>query len=169
MKKIDIKEIILIIIIIILGIFISLNLFKNNKVTFITDSDYLYDKAIKYLLKHDDNVDKNKKNYKRFIDYEGFGIAQDKKYKYAYMWVVSDSYYEKNDKLVKSGGYSSPCKVVFNKRNDKVIKVIFTQDGEGYKVSIINMYPKEIEKKVLNYRMDDSNLKKIVDDYYKSK
>ena len=169
MKKIDIKEIILIIIIIILGIFISLNLFKNNKVTFITDNDYLYDKAIKYLLKHDDNVDKNKKNYKRFIDYKGFGIAQDKKYKYAYMWVVSDSYYEKNDKLVKSDGYSLPCKVVFNKRNDKVIKVIFTQDGEGYKVSIINMYPKEIEKKVLNYRMDDSNLKKIVDDYYKSK
>ena len=159
MKKIDIKEIILIIVIIILGIFISLNLFKNNKVTFIADSDYLYDKAIKYLLKHDDNVDKNKKNYKRFIDYKGFGIAQDKKYKYAYMWVVSDSYYEKNDKLVKSDGYSLPCKVVFNKRNDKVIKVIFTQDGEGYKVSIINMYPKEIEKKVLNYRMDDSNLK----------
>ena len=114
MKKIDIKEIILIIVIIILGIFISLNLFKNNKVTFITDSDYLYDKAIKYLLKYDDNVDRNKKN-------------------------------------------------------DKVIKVIFTQDGEGYKVSIINMYPKEIAKKVLNYRMDDSNLKKIVDNYYKSK
>ena len=169
MKKIDIKEIILIIVIIILGIFISLNLFKNNKVTFITDSDYLYDKAIKYLLKYDDNVDRNKKNYKRFIDYKGFGIAEDKKYKYAYMWLISDSYYEKNNKLVKSDGYSLPCKVVFNKKNDKVIKVIFTQDGEGYKVSIINMYPKEIAKKVLNYRMDDSNLKKIVDNYYKSK
>ena len=49
MKKFDIKEIILIIIIIILGIFISLNLFKDNSVTFINDNDYLYEKVIEYM------------------------------------------------------------------------------------------------------------------------
>ena len=166
MKNIDIKEIILIVVIIILGIFISLNLFKDNKVVFITDNNNLYDKTIKYLLKQDNNKDKTKKNYKRFIDYKGFGIAQDKKYKYAYMWLISDSYYEKNNKLIKSAGYSTPCKVIFNKENDKLIKVVFPKDGVLYKASIINMFPKSVQKKVLSYVVNDSNLKKTVDEYY---
>ena len=167
MKKFDIKEIILIILIIILGIFISLNLFKDNSVTFINDNDYLYEKAIEYLLKHDSNVDKTKENYKRFIDYEGFGIAQDKKYKYAYMWLISDSYYEENNKLIKSTGYSLPCKITFNKKNDKVVKVMFPEDGELYDVSIIKMFPNSIKKKVLNYVADDKELNKMAKEYYK--
>ena len=169
MNNLDVKEIILLLIIIVLGIFISLNLFKNNKVTFITDSDYLYDSAVEYLIKNDNNPYVKKKNYKKFVDYKGFGIAQDKKYKYAYMWIVTESYYEQDGKLISEFGSSLPYKFIFDKKTDKIIKAITANDGKLFKVSIKNMYPKSIQNKVLNYTVDYSNLQKKVDNYYKDK
>ena len=166
MGKTDKKEKILILVIIALGIFIALNLFKNDKVTFIKDHDYLYEKAIDYLLKNDDNIDKNKDNYKMFIAYKKFGIAQDKKNIYAYMWIVSESYYVENNELVTSTSDSIPHKITFDKTNEKLIKDEITGEGNQRNISIKNMFPKSIQNEIIDYE-DNTNMQKQVYDYYK--
>ena len=166
MKKIYYKDIILVLIIIILGIYIALNIFNDDKISFISDSDYLYDKAINYLIDNDNNSDKDKDNYKMFTDYKGFGIAQDHDYKYVYMWVLTSSYYTKENKLVESSGQSMFYKFTFNK-NDKFIKYDTPEEGRMYEVSIKNMVPRSIYKKIFNYTLDDSKLKEEVASYYK--
>lgn len=166
MKKDVYIDIGLIIIIIILGIYIGLNLFKDNKVTFISDSDYLYDKAIDYLRDNDTNPDKKYSNYKMFLDYKGFGIAKDKKYKYAYMWIIVDSYYVKNKRLVNSTSHSIPYKFIF-KKNDKVVKYVMPSDGRDYEFTIKGIFPKKIQKYILKYDVNSDKIDREVKDYYK--
>lgn len=114
MKSI-LKDIIWISIIIILGIFIVLNI-KEETPIFIKNRDDLYEKAISYLIEKDENPDRKKQYYKLFIHYEPFGTAKDSNYLYAYMWIVTDSYYVKNNKLQNSGGNSIPYRFTFNKK-----------------------------------------------------
>lgn len=167
MEKIDRSEIIMILIIIILGIFIALNIFKNDKVTFIDGHDYLYENAIDYLLKSDNNPDKNKANYKMFVTYRGFGTAEDNKNIYAYMWIVSESYYIENNKLKKSGSNSMPYKFIFEKSTEKLKKYEITEDGNLRNISIKNMFPKSIQNEIINYN-DESDLEGEINNYYNS-
>ena len=165
MEKIEKSEIILLLIIVVLAVFITFNLFKSDKVLFIDDHDYLYDKTIDYLLENDDNIDKDKDDYKMFITYKGFGIEEDKKSIYAYMWVVSESYYVEKNKLIKSTSNSIPCKFTFDKTSEEIIKYEITEEGNQHNISIKNMFPKNIQDEIINYE-DDSDLQKEVDDYY---
>ena len=155
MKKINYKDIILILIIVGLGIFIALNLFKDDSVVFITDSDYLYDKAVEYLIENDNNENKNKNEYKMDIKYHGFGIAKDEDYKYAYMWIVTNSSYIEDNELINRFGDSMPYKFIFSK-DDKVIEYLVPEDGREYNVSIKNMFPKSIQEEILNYQANDN-------------
>ena len=166
MKEIDKREILLILIVIILGIFIALNLFKNDKVIFIKDHDYLYEKAIDSLLKNDNNIDKNKEHYKKFIAYKKFGIAEDKKNIYAYMWIVSEAYYVEDNDLKKSISDSMPYKFIFDRASEKLINYEIPEDGNQNKIKKKNMFPKIVQDEIINYD-DDSNLQEEVDAYYK--
>ena len=166
MNKERIKDIIYVFFIVVLGIFIVLNLFKDKSVTFITGENNLYEDAVNYLIENDTNPNKSKDNYKLFVVYDGFGIAEDEQYKYAYMWVITNSYYVDNNKLVDDTGYSMPLKFVFSKDN-KIIKYETPEDGRGYSSSIKNMYPEVLHEKILNYKADESKLKEEVDLYYK--
>lgn len=165
MNKERIKDIIFVIIIIVLGIFIVLNLFKDTTVTFITGEEELYEDAVNYLIEKDDNENKNKDNYKLFVDYEGFGIAEDEEYKYAYMWINASSYYVENNKLIEGSGYSIPFRFVFSKDN-KIIRYDQPEDGRGYSISIKNVYPEVLQEKILNYKADEEKLKEEVNSYY---
>lgn len=166
MGKIDKNELILILIIIFLGIFIFLNLFKNDEVTFIDGYDYLYEKAVDHLLKNDNNIDKSKDNYKMFIAYKGFGIAEDNKNIYAYMWVVSEAYYTEDNKLIRGSSNSMPYKFIFKKQNKRLVRYEITEEGNQYSISIKNMFPKSIQDEIINYECDLS-LHDEIDYYYK--
>ena len=77
-----------------LGIAVGLSK-KNREVTYISDSDYLYDVAIEYLKEkytQEQNYYNQKEDYQIFFDYKGFGISQKDNIKYAYMWILNESF-----------------------------------------------------------------------------
>ena len=82
------------------GAFVSLILFnkiyRNSKEYYITDNEYLYDVAVDYLKELDSNEinsEHDKNGYHFFIDYDGIAITEDNNNKYAYMWLLGESYY----------------------------------------------------------------------------
>ncbi len=137
-----------------------------NKTNYITDHDYLYDVATKYLKDNNNSKDLDKDDFNLFFSYDGFGITKDEKYTYAYMWILEESYYVDNGKLYMSEGSSIPYKFTFE--NDKVIKYDIPKDGDYYAQSIKELFPNEISKKVLNYDASNLNeeLKNKVNEHY---
>ena len=156
-----------IIILVIIALLITGICIDKNKEKYIENSNQLYDIASKYIVEKDENPDKDKKRYKMFIDYEGFGITEDKEYRYAYMWIYDESFYISNNRIISSGGSSMPYKFTFAKKEDKVIKYENPKDGNEYTSSIKEMFPKDLEEKVLNDKLNDSKLKRDVREYYK--
>ncbi len=153
-----------IIAIIFLGIFLAVKLLNKRDEYYITDYEQLYDVAVQYLIDNDDNQNKSKERYKIFIDYKGFGITQDKEYRYAYMWIYDESYYVSNDKIISDSGSSMPYKFTF--KDNKVVKCEIPKDGSQYVSSIKYMFPNDIENKVINYQFSDDKLKNDVKKYY---
>lgn len=156
------KMFLIILILIIIGCFI----FSRYNTNWITDNEFLYDKAIKYVVKETTNesYDKNKDDYKVFTDYHGFGIEERNNKKYVYMWILMESYYVEDNTLKTSEGSSMAYKFTF--KNNKVIKYELPEDGSSYTNSIRKMFPSSIKNKVLNYDMDNSKLNKKVKKYY---
>jgi len=165
MDKRSVIDFVLVSFIIILGIFIGFNIFKGDDVKFINRND-LYDLATKYIEENDLNVYRNKDNYKLFISYDGFGIAEDDKYRYAYMWIIKDSYYIQNGEIKNAGGSSIPYKFIFSK-DDKVIKYYNPEDGRGYDASLMKLFPRSIYNKIKKYKVDNSKIDLEVKNYYK--
>ena len=58
-----------------------------------------------------------KEDYQIFFDYKGFGISQKDNIKYAYMWILNESYYVENGKLEIGSGSSMPYKFRFDENN----------------------------------------------------
>ena len=162
MKKIKVLFVLLVLLVLLLLIVLF-----NSKEKYIKDSDYLYDTAIDYLKlidSQENNTDKLKEGYHFFITYEKLGITEKDNNKFAYMWVLGESYYKESDEVKKSGGYSMFYKFTF--KGDMIIDIETTKDGSEYVDSVKKMCPdKKMEKRVLNYDMKLS-LKKSVKDYY---
>ena len=105
--------------------------------------------------------------YYLFINYKGFGITEDDKYKYAYMKVDKSSYYvSKNNKLINSSGSTTLYKFFFDKKDNKVLKYQIPEDGEDYIQSIKNLFPDEIEQDAINYNFDYDKIEEEVKKYY---
>lgn len=140
---------------------------KNREVTYISDSDYLYDVAIEYLKEkytQEQNYYNQKEDYQIFFDYKGFGISQKDNIKYAYMWILNESYYVENGKLEIGSGSSMPYKIKFE--DDKVVTIENPKDGGYYASSVKDMFPDSIENKILNFNLDNVNIKSKVDEHY---
>lgn len=129
---------------------------KSNKESYITNYDNLYDVAIKYLESNDNDYYKEESDYKLFISHKDFGITEDNKYKYAYMWILIDSYYVKDNKLYRGSASSMPYKFTF--KDNKVVKYDIPKDGTYYTSSIKEMFPKNLCNKILNYDYEELNL-----------
>ena len=155
-------SILIIILISIIGYFI----YKNNNTVWITDHEYLYDKAIEYLNKKDtaESYDKNKEGFKIFFDYEPFGIEIKGKQKIAYMWILEEEYYMENNEIESGEGASMPYKFIFE--NNEVVKYEIPSDGSEYGPSIERIFPKSIEKTVMGFRIDGTKLRADVEKYY---
>ena len=135
---------------------------------YLTDSDFLYDTAIQYLIDNDNSPEKNNKDYHRFADYRGYGIAEDSDYKYTYMWIFDESFYvnDKDHITVGTGG-SMPYKFFFDKTTDTVIKYEIPQDGANYAPSIRRMFPIRVAIKILKSSgFDSAKLMSEVKEYY---
>lgn len=138
----------------------------SNKENYITDNEHLYDIAIQYIIDNDTNPEKNNDRYKMFIDYNGFGITEDENYRYAYMWIAEESYYVVDNMIISGSGSSMPYKFTFELNDNKVVKYEIPKDGNEYASSIKEMYPDDIENKVINYQWKDDTLIKEVRNYY---
>ena len=146
-----------------IGIFIF---YKNDKTVWITDNDFLYDKAVTYIVNQNtvNGYDKDKNDYKVFADYNGFGIEEKGNKKYVYMWILEESYYVENNKLESSQGSSTLYKFTFV--NDEVVGYETLEDGSLYTSSMKKMLPDSIENEVFSFEMSDIKLKEQVKEYY---
>ncbi|MDD6273022.1 MAG: helix-turn-helix domain-containing protein [bacterium] len=141
---------------------ISLIYIKNYlKTNLITDNDYLYDKVIN-ILKHNElksNPDNIKKDFNVFYSYHKFGIEEKGDYKYVYMWIYSTSYYiEGEDSLAISSSSSNAYKVTI--KNDDIINIEKTKDNDRFKISVKDLFPKDIVVKILNFNVEE-NINKL--------
>lgn len=163
-NRIILMLIVLVIIGVICGIVVGFS--RKNRENWITDYEYLYSKAIQYIEEEQrqNGYDKDEQDYQVFIDYEGFGIEEKGNQKYAYMWILEESYYVKNEELIFSEGSSMAYKFTFE--NNEVVEYEIPKDGSYYIESIKDMFPDSIENKILNYNMDDSKLKAEVEEHY---
>ena len=155
------------ILILIIGVItgiIIINKKENNN--WITDQDFLYDKAVDYIIKQrtEEGYDKDKEDYKVFADYKGFGIEEKNNKKIAYMWIIEESYYVKNNKVESSEGSSTLYKFIFE--NDEVIDYENPKDGSEYTSSIKKMIPNSLENKIEEFYMEDTKIKEQVKEYY---
>jgi len=159
------KKIIFLIMLLFLIILIII-LFKSNaeKINLVNNSDELYDIAIDYMRneEYEKNHDSKMKDFNVFYSYYGFGIEKKNNYKYAYMWIYSQSYYlEEEESLAISSGASLPCKVTF--KDNKLIKIEYPKDGRYYKKSIEEMFPSIIADQVLNFDREENINKLFID------
>lgn len=163
----DKKERIVLIIAILIILIILLFRFNNKSEKYIQDSNYLYDVALEYLKEQEyqsENHDMEKEGYHFFASYDGLGITKKDDYKYAYMWILGESYYLENGEVKDGSAYSMFFKFTF--KDDKVVKMETPEDGSLYTDSIKKMCPdKKLADKVLNYNLNFDN-KKEVDKYY---
>ena len=139
----------------------------NRKVVYVTDNEFLYDIAIDYLKEKYTEEEKEynqKQDYNIFFDYKGFGISVKGNKRFAYMWILEESYYKEDGELKSGSGSSMAYKITFI--DNKVVDIEIPKDGTYYVSSIRRMFPDDIENKVLNYTMDVTNLQKQVEEYY---
>lgn len=153
---------------IILLLIITTIILENNKTTWVTDHDFLYSKAIDYIVnKHKTEYYNNEEDYQVFADYKGFGISENKNKneKYAYMYVLVESYYTKHEKIRSGSGSCIPYKFTFNENNE-IINCEIPEDGSRHTESIKRIFPNAIKNKVLSYTFDDTKLKNDVKQHY---
>lgn len=100
--------------------------------TVVTDKDDLYIIGANYIKEKfsDLNTRKESEDYTVFLDYHKYYITKDSDYYYAYMWVLSESYYVKNETLYQGRMNSSLYKVVF--KDDEVYSYEMPNDGKTY-------------------------------------
>ena len=154
-------------IIIVISLIISFICFKTgNNEKKCTNCDYVYDLAATYIKEEikSTNPNKYKSNFMTFVSYDTFGVTEDKKYKYAYMWILDDSYYKEDGKLEFAGGSSMFYKIKLE--NDKVVDYEIPMDGGEYTKSIKKMcFDNEMYKKVINYKSNLNN-DEVIKEYY---
>lgn len=160
------KKVLIIFVILVVLVGAILWCFKSNQSYYITDYEWLYDEAIKYLETEigEESEYKLEDDYQVFTDYKGFGIQENGTQKYAYMWILEEEYYVQNGKVQNGSGSSMAYKFTFE--NNKVIDYEIPKDGSYYTSSIKKMFPSEVVDKIFKFNMDSSNLDKKVKKHY---
>lgn len=154
-------------ILVIIGLVIGIFVFnKKENVVWITDNEFLYDIAKQYIIdeKLNTDLDKNEDNYNVFADYKGFGIEEKDNKKYAYMWILEESYYVVDGELQAGSGSSMPYKFTFE--NNKVIDYEIPEDGSLYVTSIKDIFPNSIENEVIHFDVNSLSIENQVKEYY---
>ena len=134
-----------------------------------SDKDY-YEKAVEFVKekkeKEEDHIN-TKQDYKKFIDYEGFGVGEENGKKYAYMWIGDISYYREDGKMEQGSGSSTAYKVEFDE-DGEVVSDENPTDGDGQEKAVKDMIQTDVANKILRYNFDFSKMDKEAKEYYKN-
>jgi transcriptional regulator with XRE-family HTH domain len=183
-KKINKKNnIIFVIIFIIVSLIVSLvvlffidtNRMRNNKpVIFSTwGFDYvppinldeeLLERAIRdYFLLRAKSESRNLNNEKSFISTKTYLIHEvDYDTTIVYMWVLEETYYEDNSKIIEDSGSSIPYKITVEKSDDEylVLEVEIPRDGSDYAKDMKSLFPKAVRND-MNKVHNDGTIEKL--------
>ena len=165
-KNKKVFKIVLGVIFLIIGLFITMFLFdvrmmNLNKPVIFSTWGYDYTPAINfyendiylaikdYLVEKGDNEEKHYDDEKTFVSmriYLSEEIRKDKLY-YIYAWVVDSKYYVVNNELKESSGSSIPYMFKVEKMNDEfeVIDYQFPRDGSYYVDDMNNIFPRSVK------------------------
>lgn len=171
-KNVKISIGIAIILFLIVTIFVVTRIIAKNKSNekygkWIYNNDFLYDKAINYLKKEkssNDLASKGKEDYQTFFSYHKFGIKEKNNRKYAYMYILEESYYVKHKKLHSDGKKEMLYKFKFE--GDEVVEYEATMEGKGYEKSVKELCPDDIEKKVLKFGTQNLKHNNEIEEHY---
>lgn len=147
-------------------IFIGFILFKKPRTIWLTDNEYLYDKAISYIVdeKKSQNPNNNKEDFQIFTDFQGFGVEEKKDSKFVYIWILDEAYFVDNNILVSDSGSSMLYRFEF--QNDDVVGYQVPEDGDKYTSSLKELLPDSVEGVVLDFEMNTEKLKLEVNEHY---
>ena len=163
-KQIIILVTAVILVVAVIMVILLMNNTSDDKVNWIEGEEYLYTKAINYVVEDTKKTSnyKDKEDYQVFTDYLMYGIEKQGTKRYVYMWILDEEYYVEDDKLMAGDGASMPYKFTFE--NDKIIECETPRDGSEYESSIREMYPDDIE----NLPLEDSSVCNSVQPQVKS-
>ena len=160
---------ILIILITLLVLFtIDITRMRNNEPVLFSTWGYSYippinldsvnvEKAIKDYLISEDEKNHHYDNEKSFVAMRDYLIVQESSNKYyIYAWVLEESYYQENDKIIRDTSSSMPYKFELVKDDDNFIvnNYEIPRDGSYYEKDMKYLFPKSVLKDMDKVHID---------------
>ena len=149
---------------------VDINRMNNNKPVLFSTWGYDYIPAIdlheeeielailEYLQEENDNQIKKHDNEKWFISFRIYLLEEKKRDSLynVYAWVLGESYYDKNNDVLKESGFSIPYKFVVenNKDNFVVTKIVNPRDGSLYDDDMKKIFPSYVIRDIKNVYTD---------------
>lgn len=149
---------------------VDINRMNNNEPVLFSTWGYDYTPAIdlhdeeielailEYLQKENNNQIKKHDNEKWFISFRIYLLEEKKRDSLynVYAWVLGESYYDKNNDILKESGFSIPYKFVVenNKDNFVVTKKVNPRDGSLYDDDMKKIFPSYVIRDMKNVYTD---------------
>lgn len=148
---------------------IDINRMKNNEPVFFSNWNFDYfppvnldDEKITYSIENYivTNGDEYKQhdNSKTFASVRTFLIQEKEENKlyYVYAWVLEESFYYEDGKIINDSGSSIPYKFVVEKTDDEfaVTDSIIPRDGNYYPIDIKNIFPASVQEQIKDVHRD---------------
>lgn len=148
---------------------IDINRMKNNEPVFFSNWNFDYfppvnldDEKITYSIENYivTNGDEYKQhdNSKTFASVRTFLIQEKEENKlyYVYAWVLEESFYYEDGKIINDSGSSIPYKFVVEKTDDEfaVTDSRIPRDGNYYPIDIKNIFPASVQEQIKDVHRD---------------
>lgn len=148
---------------------IDINRMKNNEPVFFSNWNFDYfppvnldDEKITYSIENYivTNGDEYKQhdNSKTFASVRTFLIQEKEENKlyYVYAWVLEESFYYEDGKIINDSSSSIPYKFVVEKTDDEfaVTDSIIPRDGNYYPIDIKNIFPASVQEQIKDVHRD---------------
>ena len=166
------KYLVLILMIIFIAILGGI-IYANSEKT-VNGKEELYEKVEEYLVSleepnyflesKDAEPNYDISDFKVFTDIEKLGIKKRKNQFHVYVWAKVESNYVQDGKLVSNSGSAAPYEFIIE--NDVVIDYKKPKDGTEDTSSIKEKFPKDIREKIEQLDLDNTDMKKEVEEYY---
>ncbi len=174
-KRIFIIFIILILVTLSCLFLIDVNRMRNNKPVLFSTWGVSYtpplnideisvEKAIRDFLIKEEEKNSHYENEKTFVVMRTYLIKENRiDHYYLYSWVVEESYYKENDKIIKDTSSSIPYKfeLIKNENEFEVKDYTIPRDGSYYEKDMKNIFPHSVLKD-MNKVHEDGTVEKLL-------
>ena len=148
---------------------IDINRMKNNEPVFFSNRNFDYfppvnldDEKITYSIENyivtSGDEYKQHGNSKTFASVRTFLIQEKEENKlyYVYAWVLEESFYYEDGKIINDSSSSIPYKFVVEKTDDEfaVTDSIIPRDGNYYPIDIKNIFPASVQEQIKDVHRD---------------